>query len=100
MEFPLPCSFCGSENWVDLDSPELCRLNNLVVVEEYTCETCGGKIKFFYYTRSMEDALTKLKSLDPSKPNFLYYFQKTLRKVMGIREKYNGKSQYSNQIST
>ena len=87
MEFPLVCE-CGKENWVDLDAPQIVQLNSLVIVEVYVCEQCSNNIPFFYYTRSMEDALTKLKYSKPSHSSFRYHFQKTLRKALGIRERY------------
>jgi len=89
MDFPLVCE-CGKENWVDLDAPQVKRLNSLVSVEEYTCVECKKQIPFFYFTHAMEDALVKLKYSKPSHSSFRYHFQKTLRKALGIRERYNG----------
>lgn len=88
MDFPIRCQYCGYENWIDLNCPIIRPVNNLVVVEEYICKKCNEKIPFFYYTRSLEEALFKLRRCNIHNKNFMYFFNKILKKSQGIREKY------------
>jgi len=90
MDFPITCGSCKKENWIDLGNPQTWQLNSLVVIEGYICQFCEERIPFFYYTRSMEDALKSLKYSNPTQSSFRYRFYKTLRKAIGIREKYHG----------
>lgn len=88
MDFPLRCQNCQGENWIDLESPQVRSLDSLTVMEWYSCKFCEGVIPFFFYSRLMEDALTKLKCINPSNPSFIYHLRKLIKRSLEIRVKY------------
>jgi hypothetical protein len=87
MDFPLTCS-CGKENWIDIDSMQRWKFNSMVTVEGFTCQFCKEKVPFFYFTRSLEDALMNLSN--PRHKSFVYHLQKALQKAIRIRENIHG----------
>lgn len=88
MDFPLRCQSCGRENWIDLENPIPAVVDKVAWVEEFDCQFCNGRIKFFYNTKILNDAMLKLKRYEPKHAAFLFVFAKTLRKAIGIRSKH------------
>ncbi len=95
MDFPLRCSRCEHENWVDLDAPLRWRLNDVVTIEGFLCQYCEEHFAFFYTTQSMTDLLFKLERISPEKAVFQWTLSKAHKKALGIRSKY-GQSFYGN----
>jgi hypothetical protein len=88
MDFPLHCTFCNTENWIDLDNPKVWKIDNVVYAEGYVCQSCKKPFPFFYKTRSMEDAMMKLRRYDPFNRAFPFILSKVMKKAKGLREKY------------
>jgi hypothetical protein len=87
MDFPIRCQSCGREVWVDLESPTI-YFEGIYHIEVYQCDACGTEMDFFVCTSSLDDAMHKLSKMNPAKSQFKRMFYKTLKKAMGVREKY------------
>ena len=80
---------------MDLESPDFLSIFKLTTSEGYICENCNGRIPFFVTTQSLWDAMHRVEKIDPSKQSFRFHFLKTLKKAIGVQEKYHGQSQHT-----
>lgn len=87
MDFPWPCSKCGTENLVDLEKLVHWPIDRIVIAEGFFCVACGAKVVVTYWTSSLMDATRKLKNFAPRQHQFGFHLMKAAKKALLLRER-------------
>lgn len=88
-ELPWMCSGCGKWNMIDLLKLERRAVDKIFFVDGFLCDHCKMWVNVFYTTRSLQDAMKKLESMDEKRKDFRYHFAKVMRKAEGVQERMN-----------
>lgn len=86
MELAWTCKHCRSVNMVDMNSLFGRPAGKLLTEHGYFCANCLLFNRLYLSTRSLDDAIQKLKSVRVTHPKFQFFFAKTLRKALGVQK--------------